>query len=55
MAQQTTAGIQKRQTAGNDVFTALLIIAFVVAVAAMVFVILRSDELFETAVPGIPG
>ncbi len=55
MAQQTTAGIQQRQKAGNDIFTALLIIAFVVAVAAVVFVIIRSDELFGTAVPGITG
>lgn len=56
MAQTPTGGMpQSRAKSGNDVFTALVIIAFAVVLAAIVFVAIRSDELLGTAVPGITG
>ncbi len=57
MAQQPTSGMRPtpRGKADNDIFTALLIIAFAVVVGTIAFTLFRSSELLGTAIPGITG
>ena len=41
-----------RANSENDIYTALVIIAFVFVLGAAIFTIVRSIELFGTAFPG---
>ncbi|MFQ5424474.1 MAG: hypothetical protein ACE5F9_10900 [Phycisphaerae bacterium] len=57
MAQQPTGGMRPtpRGKADNDIFTALLVIAFAIVVGTIAFTLFRSSELLGTAIPGITG
>ena len=55
MAGLPSSGYKGGRTAENDLYTAMTIIAFAFVLAAFIFVIIRSNELFDTPFPGFAG
>lgn len=56
MAQLPSGGFQQqRAKTGHDIFTALVILAFVFVFGTIVFVVYRSNDLFGQHFPGFAG
>ena len=55
MAQRPGSSYSTRQRPGNDIYTVLAILAFVVVAGTLGFVSYRCNELLGTPFPSFPG
>lgn len=47
----TVSGVSRRRSAGNNIYTVLALVALLVLIAGIVFVAMRSTQVFGTSSP----